>query len=68
MVPPLSDPLLFYPPSPRWTGLSDVTADFEEIFITAGLSEPVGNGTLLIFVFGVVMDNFLPNTGNNDDV
>jgi len=57
IVPPLTDPLMLFPPNPRWTGLSDVTEDFQETFISSGLSEQSGNGNVFLFVFGIMLDN-----------
>jgi len=62
IVPPLTDPLLFFPPSPRWTGLTDVTADFQEKFVSSGLSQPTGNGNILYFVFAFSIENSSPIT------
>jgi len=64
IVPPLTDPLLLYPPNPRWTGLTDVTSDFQEVFISSGLSEPTGNGNVLLCVFAFSIDHTNPLTND----
>ena len=68
VTPPLTDPLYLFPLSPRWTGLTDVTEDFQELYASSGLSAPTGNGTVLIVVFGLTMDNISPTTNDIDMV
>ena len=68
VVPPLTDPVYLFPLSYRWTQLPEVTVDLQELYISSGLSEPTGDGRVLVFVFAFTIDNLSPTTKNTSQV